>query len=403
MEKLVTLADIVRARKTIQSVIKETGVYNCSKLGRKIQGEVFLKLENLQRTGSFKLRGACNKIANLSDEEKSNGVIASSAGNHAQGVAYSATRLGISATIVMPATAPLSKIQATKDYGAKVVLEGAVYDDAYAKAREIQIETGATFLHPFDDREIIAGQGTIMLEIFEKIPDVDVVIVPIGGGGIIAGIAAAAKALNPCIRVIGVESISAPCMTMAIDKGESIEISLRSSIADGIAVRKAGTITLEHVKAFVDEIITVSESEIAQAMLFLMEKDKIIAEGAGSVSVAAILSGKLELVGKKVVAIISGGNVDINMMERVLNLALIAEGRRVDIKVRIFDRPGELEKIVKLISEEKINILQMNQSMYKNDIDIGQQEVNLVLECFGKEHRDALFKKLESFGHKVFK
>jgi len=401
--ELVTLADIVKARKTIQPVIKETGLYNCSKLGRMIEGEVFLKLENLQRTGSFKLRGACNKIANLSAEEKAHGVIASSAGNHAQGVAYSATRLGIPATVVMPATAPLSKVQATKDYGATVVLEGSVYDDAYAKARELQIESGATFLHPFDDKDVIAGQGTIMLEIFDKIPDVDVVIVPIGGGGIIAGIATAAKALNPNIRVIGVEAINAPCMTRAIEQGECVEVQVKSSIADGIAVRKAGALTYEHVVNYVDEIVTVTESEIARGILFLMEKDKIIAEGAGSVSVAAILSGKLELKGKKVAAIISGGNVDINMMERIMNLALIAEGRRVDLKIRIFDKPGELEKIVKLISDENINILQLNQSMYKNDIDLGQQEVEFVLECFGHEHRDGLFRKLVDFGYKLFK
>ncbi len=282
----------------------------------KLGANVYYKCENLQKTGSFKIRGACNKISNLTDEEKAKGVIASSAGNHAQGVALGAKMTGIKATIVMPETAPLAKVTATKSYGAEVVLNGAVYDDAYAKAVEIQKETGATFLHPFDDEYVIAGQGTIGLEIFKQLNEnVDTILCPIGGGGIIAGIAVAAKGLNPNVKIIGVQTSNIPSMKVSKENGKVTTAFNGATIADGIAVKTPGNTTFEIINELVDEVITVSEEEIAQGMLFLMEHQKVVAEGAGAVTTAALLSGKYKpQKDENVVCVISGGNVDVNTL-----------------------------------------------------------------------------------------
>jgi threonine dehydratase len=401
MADLITLEDITKAQATIKNLIKRTPVVECPTLETLTGNKIYFKLENLQKTGSFKVRGAMNKIANLTEDEKNSGVIASSAGNHAQGVALGASLQGIKATIVMPETAPLAKISATQGYGADVVLAGSVYDDAYNKACEIQKETGATFLHPFDDEYVIAGQGTIGLEILEDLPDIDVVIAPIGGGGILAGIAMAVKSIKPEVMVIGVQTKNVPSMREAIKKDQICEVNAIPTIADGIAVKKAGSKTFELIRKYVDEIVTVSEDDIAKSILFLLEKSKVSAEGAGATPVAAILADRINLIGKKICAVISGGNIDINLLERVLNRALILEGRRAEFNVRIPDKVGEMEKLIKLISTHKANILQLSQTMMKECLGINTQEVNFVLECLDKNHRDEIKKVLTNAGYEV--
>ena len=397
-----TLEDILKANETIKDSLKRTPVVECPTLREMTGNAVYFKLENLQKTGSFKLRGALNKIASLSPEERAAGVIASSAGNHAQGVALGAAAQGIKATIVMPATAPLAKIAATKSYGAEVILEGEVYDDAYRKACEIQKETGATFLHPFDDKFVMAGQGTIGLEILEDIPDVDIVLVPIGGGGIIGGIAKAIKSLRPEAKVIGIEAAHAASMAEAVAMKEICEISTKPTIADGIAVRKAGCEPFKIVQECVDEIVTVTEDEIAKAILFLMEKSKVVAEGAGATTVAAILAGKIKAENKKVCAVISGGNIDINLVERVLNKALILEGRRFAFSIELSDKVGEMAKVVATICEMNANILSINQTMYSQNLGITSQEATFVLECFDKQHQETVREKLTNMGYRMY-
>ena len=338
----VTLQDIKDARETIKDIVRTTDILESNKLSALTGAKVFYKCENLQKTGSFKIRGACNKIASLTEEEKANGVIASSAGNHAQGVALGAKMCGIKATIAMPATAPLAKVTATRGYGAEVVLNGVVYDDAYAKAVEIQKETGATFLHPFNDKYVIAGQGTIGLEIFEQLNgNVDTILCPIGGGGIIAGIATCAKALNPNVKIIGVQTANIPSMYESMKNGKVTSAFKETTIADGIAVKTPGDLTFEIIKELVDEIVVVEEEEIAQGMLFLMENQKVVAEGSGAVSTAAILSRKyVPQKDENVVCIISGGNVDVNTLYRVIGTALAKEGRRFSFSTVIEDKPG---------------------------------------------------------------
>lgn len=398
---MVTLEMIQEAKKNIQDSVRKTPILKCPKLGAKIGCEVFFKLENLQQTGSFKLRGALNKIAHLTEEEKKCGVIASSAGNHAQGVALGATAKGIKSTIVMPEGAPLSKIRATKEFGAEVVLHGEVYDNAYQKALEIQKETGAIFLHPFDDEYVIAGQGTIGLEILEQLENVDVVLVPIGGGGILAGIATAIKSIKPEVRVIGVEAAGAASMTAALAKGECCDITSCSTIADGIAVRKVGCKTLELVKKYVDEVVTVSDEEIVQAIFYLLEKSKLVAEGAGASTVAALLAGKISAPGKNICAVISGGNVDMNFIEKIVNKALILNGQRHEIVVYIADKPGEMEKLTRILHQQNANIIYISQTKYHSSLAVSEVKVDLVVECKDFEHQDEIIKALEANGSRV--
>ncbi|MCT4585032.1 MAG: threonine ammonia-lyase [Peptostreptococcaceae bacterium] len=396
-----TLQHIKDAKENIKGVAKRTQLLECSGLSEISKNRVFLKLENLQKTGSFKIRGAYNKICHLTEEEKKCGVIASSAGNHAQGVALGAKAQGIDATIVMPANAPLAKVKATKSYGANVVLHGNVYDDAYAKAVEIQKETGATFLHPFDDVYVAAGQGTIGLEILEDLEEVDVVLVPIGGGGIISGIACALKELKPSVKVIGVEAASAPSMKRAVENKGSLLIDSKPTIADGIGVRKVGDFTYKCVEKYVDEIVTVEEEEIAQAILFLIEKDKVIAEGAGAVCVAALLNNKIKEEGKNVVSVVSGGNIDVNLMDRIIDKALMKEGRRFYLNTIIPDKSGELVKLIDVISKLKANIFSINQTNLRAEVHLGYQSVELVLESFGQDHMDEIVQELKTHGYEV--
>ena len=387
----VTLQDIKNAKETIKNIVKQTDILESVKLSNMTGANVFYKCENLQKTGSFKLRGACNKIANLTDKEKSNGVIASSAGNHAQGVALGASMTGIKATIVMPATAPLAKVTATKGYGAEVVLNGLVYDDAYAKAVELQKETGATFLHPFDDKYVIAGQGTIGLEILEQLDGkVDTILCPIGGGGIIAGIATAAKGINPNIKIVGVQTANIPSMHESIKNGEVTTAFKATTIADGIAVKTPGNVTFEIIKELVDEIVVVEEDEIAQGMLFLMENQKVVSEGSGAVSTAALLSKKyVPKQGENVVCVISGGNVDVNTLYRVIGTALTKEGRRYAFNTVIQDKPGGLAELTKIISEHNANILHVNLSKSSTG-GLGTLTTEMELETFNKDHIDEI-------------
>ena len=399
MEK-VTIDDIRKAQDTIKDIVKRTDILESTKLSLLTNANIYYKCENLQKTGSFKVRGACNKIANLTEEEKSKGVIASSAGNHAQGVALGAKMNNIEATIVMPSTAPLAKVTATKSYGANVVLEGLVYDDAYAKAVEIQKETGATFLHPFNDKYVIAGQGTIGLEIFEQMNNkVDTILCPIGGGGIISGIATAAKALNPNVKIVGVQTANIPSMYESMKSGKVTTAFKSTSIADGISVKTVGELTFNIAKDLLDEVVLVQEDEIAEAVLFLMENQKVVAEGSGAVTTAAILSGKYKpKENENVVLIISGGNIDVNTLNRIVVKGLINSGRRFSFITEIKDKPGGLAELTKILSNLDANIITANLSSTKA---IGELSAQMTMETFDHEHIEKIKKAVSEAGFNI--
>ena len=399
MEK-VTIDDIRKAQDTIKDIVKRTDILESTKLSLLTNANIYYKCENLQKTGSFKVRGACNKIANLTEEEKSKGVIASSAGNHAQGVALGAKMNSIEATIVMPSTAPLAKVTATKSYGANVVLEGLVYDDAYAKAVEIQKETGATFLHPFNDKYVIAGQGTIGLEIFEQMNNkVDTILCPIGGGGIIAGIATAAKALNPNVKIVGVQTANIPSMYESMKSGKVTTAFKSTSIADGISVKTVGELTFNIAKDLIDEVVLVQEDEIAEAVLFLMENQKVVAEGSGAVTTAAILTGKYKpKENENVVLIISGGNIDVNTLNRIVVKVLINSVRRFSFVTEIKDKPGGLAELTKILSNLDANIITANLSSTKA---IGELSAQMTMETFDHEHIEKIKKAVSEAGFNI--
>ncbi|MGI6605149.1 MAG: threonine ammonia-lyase [Firmicutes bacterium] len=398
---MVTLADIKAARERLAGAIHKTELTYSRTFSELSGNEIYLKNENLQKTGSFKIRGALNRIATLTEEEKRHGVIASSAGNHAQGVALGATLYGIPATVVMPAGAPLAKVMATRGYGAEVVLHGDAYDDAYIKAVQIQQATGATFLHPFNDPMVIAGQGTIGLELLEDLPELDAVVVPIGGGGLIAGIATALKELRPEIKVIGVEAAGAPSM-LASQRAEQVTaLNSVSTIADGIAVKRPGELTFAAVQRYVDDIVTVEEDEIANAILMLLERAKVIAEGAGAAPVAAILQHKLGLQGKKVAAVVSGGNIDVNILARVIDRGLVKAGRMVQFRLLIPDQPGQLQRILETIAGTQSNVVSVYHNRTKQHVAVGFAEVEFVLETQDKSHADTLISILAAKGYEV--
>lgn len=363
--------------------------------------EVYLKPENLQHTGSFKLRGAYYKISQLSPEEKTKGVIACSAGNHAQGVALGATHNGIKSLICLPAGAPISKVEATKALGAEVCLVPGVYDDAYAKAIELQKEHGYTFVHPFDDPLVIAGQGTIGLEILEEMPDVEAVVVPIGGGGLIAGVAFTLKTLKPDIKIYGVQAEGAPSMEESIKKGERIHLDSVSTIADGIAVKEPGVNTYEMVQKYVDKVVTVSDDEIAAAILFLIEKQKLVSEGAGAVPMAAVLFNKVPVKGKKVVCLVSGGNIDVTSLNRVVTRGLVKAGRDCTLEVTTADKPGQLAEICNIIGEKGGNILSVNHERYNTNTQINGCQLHIELETRNIEHVNEIKEALRVAGFEV--
>ena len=399
--KEMTFDMIVEARNNLKGIIKETDFVYAESLSEKTGAEIYLKLENLQKSGSFKIRGAYNKILNLSEEEKRCGVVASSAGNHAQGVAISATKLGIKSTIVMPKSAPFAKISSTRNYGGEVVLEGAIYDDAYQKALEIKEETGATFVHPFNDPYVIAGQGTIGLEILEKHPDLEVIFVPIGGGGIAAGIALAAKTMKPGIKIIGVQSENAPSMLEALQANKIETIHVKKTIADGIAVARPGDLTFPLIQKYVDEIVTVPETELSKSVLFLLEECNLVCEGAGAVTVAAVMSQSERFKGKKVGAILSGGNIDINMIESVINHALVASGRRTQIKTTVSHQPGELTRFLDCIATEGGNVLTIRQNRFREGLSMYQMGITAVMETIDHAQKERIINKLLELGYDI--
>ena len=401
---MITIEDIKRAQDLVGDQLIKTPCTYSTTLSDHTNCKVYLKLENLQLTGAYKVRGALNRLMNLSEEEKAKGVIASSAGNHAQGVALAAKKLGISATIVMPETTPLSKIQGTKKFGANVVLHGNFYDEAYQKAQEIQKKNGHVFIHPFNDTDIIAGQGTIGLEIFEALPDLDVVVVPIGGGGLISGVSVALKTLNPNIRIIGVEADQMAAMKASIDAKEIVEVAKEKTIADGIAVTTVKENTFEIVSKYVDEIVTVSEAEMAQSIMMLLEVEKILVEGAGSAAFAALSHGKISNVdGKKVGVIISGGNIDVNFLSRVIERGLSEDGRLTTLVIMVPDTPGIISDLSKIVSDHGANIVDIHHNRTLSSAHLGQTALHITLETKGHKHIKDITSSIKKIGLKVLK
>ena len=395
------LEAFIKAKEKLSKVLLKTSLIHSPIFSKEAGNEVYIKPENLQKTGSFKIRGAYNKITNLSDEEKKKGVIASSAGNHAQGVAYGAKESGIKAVIVMPKSTPLIKVESTKQYGAEVVLHGDVYDDAFKKAKELEEKEGYIFVHPFDDEDVIHGQGTIALEILEELPETDIILVPIGGGGLISGIACAAKILKPEIKIIGVEPDGAASAYEAIKEDKVVELKEANTIADGTAVKKIGNTTFEYIKKYVDEIITVSDYELMESFLLLVEKHKIIAENSGILSLAALK--KLKEKNKKVVSVISGGNIDVLMISSMINKGLIRRDRIFSFSVDISDKPGELAKVVDLIAELGANVVKLEHNQFKNLSRFRDVEVQITVETNGTEHIQNLIETFEQKGYEIIK
>ena len=393
------LEAFIKAKEKLSKVLLKTSLIQSPIFSKEAGNEVYIKPENLQKTGSFKIRGAYNKITNLNDEEKKKGVIASSAGNHAQGVAYGAKESGIKAVIVMPKSTPLIKVESTKQYGAEVVLHGDVYDDAFKKAKELEEKEGYIFVHPFDDEDVIYGQGTIALEILEELPETDIILVPIGGGGLISGIACAAKILKPEIKIIGVEPDGAASAYEAIKEDKVVELKEANTIADGTAVKKIGNTTFEYIKKYVDEIITVSDYELMEAFLLLVEKHKIIAENSGILSLAALK--KLKEKNKKVVSVVSGGNIDVLMISSMINKGLIRRDRIFNFSVNIPDKPGELAKVVDLIAQQGANVVKLEHNQFKNLSRFKDIELQITVETNGSEHIQKLTQAFEEKGYEI--
>ena len=396
---MLTIDNVYRARNALNGVARKTDVIYAPKICK--GAEIYLKTENLQITGSFKVRGAYYKMSKLSKEEKARGVVACSAGNHAQGVALAAKENGIKAVICLPDGAPISKVEATKSYGAEVCLVKGVYDDAYQKALELRDEQGYTFLHPFDDEDVIAGQGTIALEILEQLHDVDAIIVPIGGGGLISGIAYTVKTLAPSVKVYGVQAAGAPSMANSIADHKIEELSSVSTIADGIAVKRPGTLTYELVEKYVDEVVTVTDDEISAAILALMEQQKLVTEGAGAVAVAAAMFGKLDLQGKKVVCVLSGGNIDVTILSRVIKRGLLMSGRSYQLTVELVDKPGQLLGVSEIIARLGGNVTSVHHERANEGSDINGCYLRIVLETRNFEHINEIKEALKANGFKL--
>ena len=396
-----TIADVYRADKQLAGIVKKTRLIASDFFSELSGNEVFLKPENMQHTGAFKLRGAYNKISQLTDDEKARGVITASAGNHAQGVAFAAQKLGVKAVICMPATTPILKVEATKNFGAEVVLHGDSFDDAYAHSLELQENFGYVYVHPFNDREVLLGQGTTALEIINELKDVDAILVPIGGGGFASGVALATKLVSPTVKVIGVEPENAACMKAALDAGQIVTLNSADTVADGCAVKTAGTLTFAFCQKYLDEIITVNEMEIMSALLSLIEKHKLIAEGAGVLSLAAL--NKLDFKGKKVVAIVSGGNIDISTLSGLIDKALIARGRIFSFAVQLPDKPGELLNIAKILSDENANVVKLdhNQALVTNSFK--KVLLGVTIETHNHEHIERIVTALHRHGYEIEK
>lgn len=393
------ISEIYKAQQVLKDVARHPRIIGPTTLSNNCQ--VYLKPENLQATGSFKLRGAYYKISQLTDEERKHGVIACSAGNHAQGVALGAAHNGIKALICLPAGAPISKIEATKNLGAEVCLVPGTYDDAYAKALELKEKHGYTFVHPFDDPLVIAGQGTIGLEIIEEMPDVEAIVVPVGGGGLISGVAFAVKTLRPDIKVYGVQAEGAPSMVHSVEKGEAVHLDNVSTIADGIAVKQPGVNTLEMCRKYVDKVVTVSDDEIAAAILALMEKQKLVAEGAGATPVAAVMFNKLPVEGKKVVCIVSGGNIDVTRLNRVITRGMMMGGRLCSLALELEDKPGQLANVCDILAHEGANVLSVVHERAKAADSINRCMLHVDMETRDDRHIAHIREVLEQRGFKL--
>lgn len=397
---MLTLDRVYKASRVLQEVIRETDMIYAPKIRN--DAKIYLKTENLQVTGSFKVRGSYFKISQLTDEEKANGVIACSAGNHAQGVALAATKCGIKSLICLPEGAPISKVEATKRYGAKVCMVKGVYDDAYNKAIELRDEKGYSFIHPFNDPDVIAGQGTIGLEIMEQLPNVDAVVVPVGGGGLISGVAFTIKQINPNCKVYGVQATGAPSMEKSIADGKIETLDKVQTIADGIAVKTPGDLTYELVNKYVDGIITVTDDEISLAILTLLEQQKLIAEGAGAVPVAAVLAGKVpDIEGKNVCCLVSGGNIDVTILSRVIERGLKMSGRTANITIALSDKPGQLSDVSAIIAKTGANVTSINYDSTDLDMNITDCYLRISVETRDFAHVVAIKKALKDAGFEV--
>lgn len=397
---MITLPDIIAARERIRRSVYHTPCVPTQTLSDITGSRVSLKLENLQMTGAFKERGALNTLLQLSEEERARGVIAASAGNHAQGVSYHAVRMGIKTTIVMPETTPLTKVVSTKRHGAEVVLTGINYNEACDHAHELEDEHGYVFIHPFDDDRIIAGQGTIGLEILEDVQP-DAVLVPVGGGGLISGIAAAIKEQRPQCRVIGVESAHAPSMKASVEAGYPVSVPVKASIADGIIVKQAGTRTLQAVQKYVDEIVTVDEEEIAAAVMMLLDIEKTVVEGGGAVGLSALLFRDLNLKDKNVAIVLSGGNIDLNLLSRIIERGLRKEGRIARLRIELLDIPGQLALISQCISELKANVVEVYHNRTFADAPLGTTYLDITVETRGCDHIDEIAAALRRMGYQA--
>lgn len=396
----VTRQAVEEARERIRGAVYYSPCEHSTTLSKVSGQNVFLKLENLQRTGAYKERGALNRILLLSEAERRQGVVTASAGNHAQGVAFHASRHGISAKIVMPTMTPLVKVNATAGYGAEIVLHGSGYDEAYEEALRLAGLGGRVFIHPFDDPFVIAGQGTIGLEILEQVPDVEAIVIPVGGGGLISGVACALKETRPSLKIIGVQAARMPSMMEALKSHCPREIPLNSTIADGIAVRRAGAVTLPIVEKYVDEVVAVEEEEIASGILTLLEREKTLAEGAGAAAIAALLHHKTSLRGQKTVAIVSGGNIDVTLLSRIIQRGLVKDGRQVRMQIHLADRPGSLQNLTKLIASHNANIVELQFDRAYYGVSLGDTLIDITLEARRPDHIQELLEALVEAGYR---
>ena len=394
-----TLPDVRAARARIAEALVHTPCTLSLAFGDMIPGRLYVKFENLQRTGSFKERGSLNKLLQLDAAARARGVVTASAGNHAQAVAYHARRLGIAATVVMPENTPLIKVSNTEGYGARVILHGHIFDEAAVEARRLEVERGLVMIHPFDDLDVMAGQGTIGLEIAEQVPDVDLVVVPVGGGGLISGVAVAIKSLLPHVRVVGVESAAAPSARASRDAGRVVKIESADTIADGIAVKQVGELTFAHMQRWVDDLVIVSEEEIASAILLLLEREKTVAEGAGAAPAAALLNGRIPLSPDgATVFVLSGGNIDVNRVSRIIDRGLVADGRLVRLRVRMLDRPGSLARLTRAVADLGANVHEIVHRRDFADISVGDVVIVMHLETRGRAHAQAIVAALQGQG-----
>ena len=396
----VSLVEIERARERINGFIYCSPCAHSEEISQLTGQQVYLKLDNLQRTGAFKERGALNRILTLSEEERQRGLIAASAGNHAQAVAYHASQRGIRSIIVMPMMTPLVKVSATRGFGAEVILFGANYDEACAKALELCHKDGLTFLHPFDDTAVINGQGTIGLEMLDQVPGLQAVVVPIGGGGLISGVACAIKESNPSIRVIGVQTERLPSMLRAIQGGSPVTLPAEATIADGIAVRRAGDVTFPLVKQYVDEIVTVDEEEIAKAIMVLLEREKMLAEGAGAAALASLLQKKTSLKNERTAVLVCGGNIDVSLLSKIIERGLVKDGRRMRLRIHLSDRPGALHLLTRILMDQRTNIVQTQHDRAYYGVNLGDTVIDMTLETRGVSHITQILEALAAEGYR---